>query len=643
MNRRQFLPVSADDLKMRGIEQLDFVYVCGDAYVDHPSFGHAIICRVLEANGFTVGIIAQPDWHGVDDFMRLGRPRYGFLVSSGNIDSMVNHYTVNKKIRSTDAYSPGGRAGMRPDRAVIVYCNRIREAYGDIPIVIGGIEASLRRFAHYDYWSDSVRRSVIFDSRADVIIYGMGERAIEDIANAMRDGIDISQTDFDGCCYIRKELDYTKDFILLPSFEDVKSDTKSYADATRIEYEEQDPIHGKCLVQKHGDRYLVQNRPSAVLSEKELDRVYELPYMNNWHPMYDAEGGIPALSEVKFSVAYNRGCFGSCSFCALSVHQGRIVTSRSKKSVIDEVTRMTAFSDFKGYVHDIGGPTANFSGPACDNQLKNGACKKRQCLYPTPCPNLKASHEKYADILREAAKVKGVKKVFVRSGIRYDYLLQDKDNRFFGELCRNNVSGQLRVAPEHISDRVLAKMGKPKRYVYDKFCERFYNESKKIGKKQYVVPYLMSGHPGSTLDDAIDLAIYMKRHNIHPEQVQDFYPTPFTRSTCMYYTGIDPVTMENVYVPKEYSEKQLQRALLQYSKPENRRLVEKALKTAGREDLIGQGGDCLLQAKNKEERHYEDFRRQNGISKNKRRTEGGSVRNDRGRKHPGSRGNNRRG
>lgn len=642
MNTRQFLPVSTDDLKERGIDQLDFVYVCGDAYVDHPSFGHAIICRVLESVGFTVGIIAQPDWHSTDDFKRLGRPRYGFLVSSGNIDSMVNHYTVNKRIRSTDVYSPGGRAGMRPDRAVIVYCNRIREAYGDVPIILGGIEASLRRFAHYDYWSDTVRRSVIFDSRADVIVYGMGERSILEIANALRDGLDISVTDIDGCCYIRKEPDYTKDFILLPSYEEVKSDKVAYANATRIEYEEQDPIRGKCLVQKHGDRYLVQNKPSMVLSEEELDKVYELPYMYAWHPMYDDEGGISALAEVKFSVAYNRGCFGSCSFCALSVHQGRIVTSRSKESVIKEVKRMTDFSGFKGYIHDIGGPTANFSQPACDKQLKDGACKNRQCLYPTPCPRLKASHKKYADILKEAAKVKGVKKVFIRSGIRYDYLLQDNNNRFFGELCRNNVSGQLRVAPEHISDKVLDKMGKPGRQIYDEFCERFYEESKKSGKKQYIVPYLMSSHPGSTLNDAIDLAVYMKQHNLHPEQVQDFYPTPFTRSTCMYYTGIDPVTMEKVYVPKDVEEKQLQRALLQYSKPENRSLVEKALKKAGRENLIGYGKNCLLHPKNKEENNYENFGRKNGVCKNKRRTEGGGIRNDNGRKPPRSRGNNRR-
>ncbi len=642
MGTTQFLPVSARDMQSRGIDQLDFIFVSGDAYVDHPSFGHAIIARTLEAEGFTVGIIAQPDWHSTDDFMRLGKPKYGFLVSSGNIDSMVNHYTVNKKIRSTDAYSPGGKAGMRPDRAVIVYCNRIREAYGNVPVIIGGIEASLRRFAHYDYWSDSVRRSVIFDSRADVLVYGMGERAITELALALRDGIELQNTDTDGCCYIRKDFDYTKDFIELPSFEDVKSDKKAYATATKIEYDEQDPIRGRCLVQKHGDRYLVQNKPSRVLAEKELDRVYELPYMNNWHPMYDAEGGIPALSEVKFSVAYNRGCFGSCSFCALSVHQGRIVTSRSKESVLKEVKKMTTLPDFKGNIHDIGGPTANFSQPACSKQLKHGTCKDRQCLYPTPCPSLNASHEKYADILREAAKVKGVKRVFIRSGIRYDYLMHDKNNRFFGELCRNYVSGQLRVAPEHISDRVLDKMGKPKRQVYDKFCEKFYSESKRVGKQQYVVPYLMSSHPGSTLDDAIELSLYMKKHNLHPEQVQDFYPTPFTRSTCMYYTGIDPVTMDSVYVPETFEEKQLQRALLQYSKKENRRLVQKALKKANREDLIGHGRECLVQPLKEKENSNADIRRKKSIGKDKGRTRRRSNKDESGRKNPRSGGDNRR-
>lgn len=646
MNSQQFLPVCREDMTARGIDQLDFVYVCGDAYVDHPSFGHAIITRCLEADGFTVGIIPQPDWHSAEDFKRLGRPKYGFLVSSGNIDSMVNHYTVNKKIRSDDMYSPGGKAGMRPDRAVIVYCNRIREAYGDVPIIIGGIEASLRRFAHYDYWSDSVRRSVIFDARADVISYGMGEKSIVELARAMREGIPLENTDVDGCCYIRKEIDYTKDFIELPSYEDVKDDKYLYAKATKIEYEEQDAVRGKCLVQKHGDRYLVQNKPAKILNENELDYVHELPYANNYHPMYEKDGGVPALTEVKFSVSYNRGCFGSCSFCALAAHQGRVVQSRSSESVLREVKRMTLFPEFKGNIHDVGGPTANFSGPACDKQLTKGTCKDRQCLFPSPCPALKASHDKYADLLRDISRIDGVKRVFVRSGIRYDYLMADKDKSFFKDLCNHYVSGQLRVAPEHISDRVLKRMGKPGRKVYDRFCDMFYTESKNIGKKQYVVPYLMSSHPGSTLDDAIELALYMKRHNLHPEQVQDFYPTPFTKSTCMFYTGIDPATMEEVYVPKTYEEKQMQRALLQYDKKENRRLVEKALKAAGRMDLIGFGSGCLIRPigdnTTKQEAKNENSGRKNGVSKNKERAGRRSSKNERGRSSSGSRSDNRR-
>ena len=648
MSKKQFLPVCREDLKERGIEQLDFVYVCGDAYVDHPSFGHAIIGRVLEKEGFTVGIISQPDWQSTTDFEKLGKPKYAFLVSSGNIDSMVNHYTVNKKIRSNDMYSPGGVSGRRPDRAVIVYCNKIREAYGDIPIIIGGIEASLRRFAHYDYWSNSVRRSIIFDSRADVISYGMGEKSIVELANALRDGIEIKNTDVDGCCYIRKELDYTKKFIELPSYEEVKEDKYLYAKATKIEYEEQDAIRGRCLVQKHGDRYLVQNKPSMFLSQKELDDVYELPFMNDYHPMYKEDGGVPALSEVKFSVAYNRGCFGACSFCALAVHQGRVVQARSEESVIEEVKRITKYPDFKGNIHDLGGPTANFSGPACEKQITKGTCKDRQCLFPKPCPAIKASHKKYGELLQKIRNVEGVKKVFVRSGIRYDYLMMDNDQRFFKDLCAHYVSGQLRVAPEHISDRVLKRMGKPKRDVYDKFCEKFYAESKRIGKKQYVVPYLMSAHPGSTLDDAIALALYMKKHNLHPEQVQDFYPTPFTKSTCMFYTGLDPTTMEEVYVAKTAEEKQMQRALLQYSKKENYRIVEKALLKAGREDLIGDGSECLIHKsafrrndKSQEDKH-ENIRRKNGVSKNKGRAGSSGSRNERKRSTSGSGSNNRR-
>lgn len=646
MNRNKFLPVSREDMEERGIKQLDFVFVSGDAYVDHPSFGCAIIARTLEAAGFSVGIIAQPDWHSSNDFKRLGKPRYAFLVSSGNIDSMVNHYTVNKKIRSKDVYSPGGKAGMRPDRAVIVYCNRIREAYGDTQIIIGGIEASLRRFAHYDYWSDSVRRSVMFDSRADVLVYGMGERSMLELANAAKEGIPLKDTDFDGCCYIRKEPDHLKEFVELPSFEDVSDDKKAYAVATKTEYDEQDAIRGRCLVQKHGERYLVQNKPSMFLNEGELDKVYELPFANDYHPVYETEGGIPALDEIKFSVSYNRGCFGSCSFCALAVHQGRIVQSRSCESVVKEVQQMTKRPDFKGNVHDIGGPTANFSQPACDKQIKKGTCKNRQCLYPSPCPSLNASHERYADVLERVSKVKGVKRVFIRSGIRYDYLMCDKSDRFFKALCKNHVSGQLRVAPEHVSNRVLKKMGKPGSEVYDKFCERFYDESRKIGKKQYIVPYLMSGHPGSTMKDAVELALYMKKHNLHPEQVQDFYPTPFTKSTCMFYTGLDPDTMKEVYVPKTYEEKNMQRALLQYSKKENRLMVIKALKAAGREDLIGYDKGCLAAPDNKrkpqQEEQYENTGRKNGISKNKGRAFSRGGKAERGRNNSGSGGNNRR-
>ena len=587
MSKQGFLPVSREDMEKQNISQLDFVYVCGDAYVDHPSFGHAIISRVLESRGYTVGIIPQPNWKNADDFKKLGRPKYAFLVSAGNIDSMVNHYTVNKKIRSQDSYSPGGKANMRPDRATIVYCNRIREAYPGIPMIIGGIEASLRRFAHYDYWDNKVRRSILLDTRANVLIYGMGEKAIVLLADALRDGKNLSDTNFDGCCYIRKSLVGMEDYIEIPSCEQVQSDKREYAEATRIQYENQDPIRGKALVQKHYDRYLIQNKPMMPLNTKELDAVYGLKYMRTWHPMYDKDGGVPAIEEVKFSITNNRGCYGSCNFCALTFHQGRIVQSRSEKSVIKEAEQMTWDPDFKGYIHDVGGPTANFYGPGCEKQMKYGTCENKRCLYPKPCANLKISHKKYLELLRKLRAIPGIKKVFIRSGIRYDYLISDKDDEFFYELCEHHVSGQLKVAPEHISDNVLKKMGKPGRNVYDKFCKKFYDINKKIGKKQYLVPYLMSSHPGSTLNDAIELALYIKEHNLHPEQVQDFYPTPFTVSTCMFYTELDPFTMQKVYVPKDMEEKRMQRALLQFRNPDNIPYVIKALKKAGREELIG--------------------------------------------------------
>lgn len=626
MAKHGFLPVSREDMKDRNIDTLDFVYVCGDAYVDHPSFGHAIISRVLESHGYTVGIISQPDWHSAEEFKRLGKPKYAFLVSAGNIDSMVNRYTVNKKVRSDDSYSPGGKGGMRPDRATIVYCNRIREAYPGVPMIIGGIEASLRRFAHYDYWDNKVRRSILLDTRANVLIYGMGEKAIVRLADAMRDGKSLADTNVDGCCYIKKTLDTVGDYIELPSCEEVSTDKRKYAEATKIEYDNQDPIRAKVLVQKHFDRYLIQNKPMMPLNTKELDAVYSLPYMRTWHPMYDKYGGVPAIEEVKFSITNTRGCYGSCNFCALTFHQGRIVQSRSEKSVINEATQMTWDPDFKGYIHDVGGPTANFYGPGCDKQMKVGTCTDRRCLYPKPCPNLKVTHKKYLDLLRKVRAIPGIKKVFIRSGIRYDYLISDKDDEFFGELIQHHISGQLKVAPEHISENVLKYMGKPGRKVYDRFCDKFYALNQKYGKKQFLVPYLMSSHPGSTLNDAIELALYIKKHNLHPEQVQDFYPTPFTISTCMFYTGLDPFTMQEVYVPRDMEEKRMQRALLQFRNPDNIPLVIKALKKAGREDLIGYTKDCLVRPMEKYphggrrgKANVPDFRRKKNSPKGKRR------------------------
>lgn len=609
--KNTFLPVSRQDMEKLNIEQLDFVYVVGEAYVDHPSFGHAIISRILEDAGYTVGIIALPDWHTKEDFMRLGKPRLAFLCSAGNMDSMVNRYTVNKKIRSTDSYAPGGKAGMRPDRATVVYCNRIREAYGDVPIIIGGVEASLRRFAHYDYWDNKVRRSILFDSRADILIYGMGEHQIVELADLLNSGVDVKDiTDVDGICYISREK--PEDGKEIPSFEVVKDDRREYALSCKIQYE----YYGK-TAQQHGDRWLVVNKPSAPLTMTEMDKVYELPYMRTYHPMYEKDGGVPAIEEVKFSITSSRGCFGSCNFCAIAFHEGRKISARSHDSIIREAKLMIKDPDFKGYINDVGGPTANFRHSSCDKKI---ACPGKKCLYPKPCENIKIDHRDYLKLLRKLRSLEGVKKVFVRSGIRYDYLLYDKNTDFFEELCKHHVSGQLRVAPEHVSDNVLQYMGKPGRKVYDRFVDKFYSINKKFGMNQYVVPYLMSSHPGSTLNDAIMLAEYLRDHKLSPEQVQDFYPTPGTISTCMYYTEFDPITMKPVYVPKTFEEKQMQRALLQFRYPENRRLVEKALIKADRQDLIGYSQKCLIKPKG-DFKNGKNIGRKSSVPKNKGRAE----------------------
>lgn len=590
-----FLPVNKEDLAARNIDTLDFIVVSGDAYVDHPSFGAAIIGRVLEAQGFTVGIIAQPNWRNLEDFKKLGKPNKAFLVTSGNIDSMVNHYTAAKRKRNDDFYSPGGKAGFRPDRALIVYCNKLREAYKDVPIIIGGIEASLRRFAHYDYWDDKVRRSILLDTRADLLVYGMGERTIVQIGDMLRYGGDIKNlTNIRGTMYITKDLQHVSDYIKVPSFEEVSSDKKAYAEAFKLEAQEQDDIRGKTIIQKHGSEYVVQNPPQSPLSVEEMDFFYNIPYTREYHPMYESQGGIPALKEVKFSITSHRGCYGSCSFCALTFHQGRVIQNRSADSIVEEAKLLTSLKDFKGYIHDIGGPTANFRHRACKVQIERGTCKNKQCLFPVPCKNLIIDHSEYLNLLRRVRKLPGIKKVFVRSGIRYDYLIFDKNDEFFKELCQHHISGQLKVAPEHISDKVLKQMGKPSRDVYDKFVDKYFNINKKLGKKQFLVPYLMSSHPGSDLNAAIDLALYIKDMGYTPEQVQDFYPTPGSLSTTMYYTGINPMTGEKVYVPKTQEEKDMQRALLQYKLPKNYNLVKKALIMAGREDLIGNHKNCLI-------------------------------------------------
>lgn len=595
----KFLPISKEDMKKENIDQLDFVLITGDAYVDHPSFGTAIISRVLQSEGFTVGIIAQPNWKDDSDFKRLGKPKLGFLINSGNIDSMVNHYTASKKKRHDDLYSPGGKSGYRPDRAVIVYCNRAREAFNDVPIIIGGIEASLRRFAHYDYWSDKVRRSILVDSKADILIYGMGEKTIVQVANLLKYGMNISKmNDVRGTVYSSKNIDNLKDYVEVPSFDEVSSSKEAYAESYKLEYYEQDAIRGKAIVQKHSDKYIVQNPPQFPLTQKEMDMVYALPYTRTYHPIYEKMGGIPAIKEVSFSITSHRGCYGGCSFCALTFHQGRTIQNRSQESILEEAALLTTLDNFKGYIHDVGGPTANFRHRACKVQETAGVCKNRQCMFPKPCKNLIIDHSEYLSLLKKIRKIPGIKKVFIRSGIRYDYLIEDKNNdAFFEELCKYHISGQLKVAPEHISEKVLEQMGKPKMQVYERFVKKYFDINKKLNKKQYLVPYLMSSHPGSDLNAAIELAEYIKHMGYTPEQVQDFYPTPGSLSTTMYYTGINPLTNKKVYVPKKQSEKNMQRALLQFSAPKNYRLVKEALIKCGREDLIGRSKNCLISEK----------------------------------------------
>ena len=592
----QFLPISLADMQERGMEQLDFVYVIGDAYVDHPSFGHAIISRILEANGYSVGIISQPDWKDDKSVTILGRPRLAFLISAGNMDSCVNHYSVSKKRRSTDAYTPGGEMGKRPDHATVVYGNLIRKNYRDVPIIIGGIEASLRRMAHYDYWTDSFKRSILLDSQADIISYGMGEKSIVEIADALNSGIDVKDLSFiKGTVYKTKDISGVYDPVMLPSYEAMKADKTQYARSFSIQYENTDFCTGKSLIEPYPNGvFVVQNPPSAPLTTKEMDSVYALPYMRTYHPSYEVKGGVPAIAEIKFSLISNRGCFGGCSFCALTFHQGRTIQTRSHESILEEAKLLTADSDFKGYIHDVGGPTANFRHPSCEKQLTRGVCKHRQCLFPKPCPNMKVDHSDYLSLLRKLRALPKVKKVFVRSGIRFDYLMEDKDDTFFKELVEHHISGQLKVAPEHISDVVLKRLGKPENAVYERFTAKYKKLNEAIGKNQFLVPYLMSSHPGSTLKEAIALAEYLRDLGYMPEQVQDFYPTPSTLSTVMYYTGLDPRDMKPVYVCRNPHEKAMQRALIQYRNPKNYDLVYEALTIAGRTDLIGFDKKCLI-------------------------------------------------
>ena len=591
-----FLPVSKEDMLARDWYWYDFLIITGDAYVDHPTFGPAIISRLLEKEGYRVAVLAQPDWRDVSSFTALGRPRLGVMLSAGNLDSMVAHYTVAKRRRQDDAYSPGNRPGLRPDRATIVYANRVREAFGDIPLIIGGLEASLRRYAHYDYWEDKVRRSVLVDSQADLLVYGMGERATREIAAKLAAKVPVKEiTDVKGTCFLADSPDACRyPAVEVPSFEEVSTDKKAYAMANKVEYEEHDPIRGRAIVQRHERRWVIANPPAMPLNTAELDEVAELPYVREPHPMYDEMGGVPAIEEVRFSVAHNRGCFGACNFCSLAFHQGRMITSRSHESVIREVEMLTKHPGFKGYIHDVGGPTANFRHLSCAQQKEHGLCKNRACLAPKSCPNLDADHTDYLKLLRELRAIPGIKKIFIRSGIRFDYMMQDKSGEFFAELVKYHISGQLKVAPEHCVNSVLDYMGKPHIEVYEKFRDKYQRLNQKYGKEQYLVPYLMSSHPGCTLEDAVQLAEWLNKGGRQPEQVQDFYPTPGTLSTCMYYTGIDPRTMKEVYVPTDPHEKAMQRALMQWKRPEKRPLVLEALRRTGREDLIGYGKECLL-------------------------------------------------
>nr|WP_298060117.1 YgiQ family radical SAM protein [uncultured Blautia sp.] len=609
---REFLPVTRAEMEERGIWQPDFVYISGDAYVDHPSFGAAIITRLLESRGYSVGIIPQPDWRKKESISVFGEPRLAFLVSAGNMDSMVNHYTVAKKHRRQDSYSPGGQMGLRPDRAVTVYGNLIRQTYKDTPVILGGIEASLRRLAHYDYWSDSMKRSVLMDSGADLISYGMGEHSILEIAEALDKGIPVSSITFvPGTVYKAKKA---PEGILLPSFEALSAKKEAYAGSFRIQYENTDPFTGKVMAESYGTKgFVVQNPPAKPLTQKEMDEVYELPYMGTYHPMYEKQGKIPAIEEIQFSITSNRGCFGGCNFCALAFHQGRIVQTRSHGSILREAESYREKPDFKGYIHDVGGPTADFRHPSCKKQMTKGICTNRQCLFPKPCKNLEADHRDYLELLRKLRHLPGIKKVFIRSGIRFDYVNADPSPEFLNELAAYHVSGQLRVAPEHVSDQVLYYMGKPEHKVYEEFLKKFQRANEKSGKRQFVVPYLMSSHPGCTIKEAVKLAEYVRDMGFMPEQVQDFYPTPSTMSTCMYYTGLDPRTGEKVYVPKSAREKAMQRALLQYKNPENYELVKEALLKSGRSDLIGFDKKCLIRPRGgkgkPEKEHVRDFQK----------------------------------
>lgn len=599
-----FLPITIEEMKERGWEQPDFIYVCGDAYVDHPSFGAAIICRVLESHGYKVCFIAQPDWKKDESIRVFGRPRLGFFVSSGNMDSMVNHYYVSKRRRPADAYTPGGVMGKRPDHATVVYCNLIRRSYRDVPIIIGGIEASLRRMAHYDYWSDSFKHSILVDSQADLISYGMGEKSVVEIADALDAGIAVKDITFiAGTVYRTKDVSSVYDGVMLPSYESMKEEPALYAKSFQIQYSNTDPCNGKALIEGYPDgSFVVQNPPQPPLTVEEMDSIYSLPYMRTYHPGYEAAGGVPAIAEIKFSLISNRGCFGGCSFCALTFHQGRTVQVRSHESIIEEAKLIIRDPDFKGYIHDVGGPTANFRHPSCQKQLTMGVCKNRQCLFPKPCPNLDADHSDYLALLRKLRALPGVKKVFIRSGIRFDYLLADSDDAFFRELVQYHVSGQLKVAPEHISDAVLSRMGKPENAVYEQFLKKYRKLNEELSLKQFVVPYLMSSHPGSTLKEAVELAEYLRDLGYMPQQVQDFYPTPSTMSTVMYYTGIDPRDNSRVYVCRNPHEKAMQRALIQYRDPANYELVHEALVKAGRQDLIGYGPKCLIRPRKSEQK-----------------------------------------